>query len=98
MLAGVHWQVLRLKKGVRMKEIYDWVLWFRELGGAIAEGGERYLIEKAETVAWKADGSEPAILRYGDENTDPFSFVYTVASLNKSAATRNRVWFRTPDF
>ncbi len=75
-----------------MKEIYDWVPWFKELGEKIAAGGERYLIEKAKTVAWKADGSEPAILRYGDENIDPFSFVYTVASLNKSAATRSRVY------
>ena len=75
-----------------MKEIYDWAPWFKELGGKIAEGGERYLIDRAKTVAWKGDGSEPALLRYGDENIDPLSFLYTVASLNKSVATRNRVY------
>ena len=75
-----------------MKEIYDWVPWFKELVGKITEGGERYLIDKAKTVAWKGDGSEPAILRYGDENIDPLSFVYTVASLSKSVASRNRIY------
>ena len=75
-----------------MKEIYDWVPWFQELGGKIAEGGERYLIDGAKTVAWKGDGSEPAILRYGDDNIDPLSFVYTVASLNRGGASRSRVY------
>ena len=75
-----------------MKEIYDWVPWFQELGGKIAEGGERYLIDRAKTVAWKGDGSEPAILRYGDDNIDPLSFVYTVASLNRGGASRSRVY------
>ena len=75
-----------------MKEIYDWVPWFKELGKNISAGGERYLIDRAKTVAWKADGTEPAILSYGDESIDPFSFVYTLASLSKTAATRNRVY------
>ena len=75
-----------------MKEIYDWVPWFKELVGKIAEGGEPYLIDRAKAVAWKGDGREPAILRYGDENIDPFSFVYTVASLNRGNAARNRVY------
>ena len=26
-----------------MKEIYDWVPWFKELGKRIAEGGEQYV-------------------------------------------------------
>ena len=75
-----------------MKGIYDWVPWFKELGGKIAEGGEHYLIDQAKTVAWKGDDSDPAILRYGEENIDPFSFVYTVASLNRGDAARNRVY------
>ena len=75
-----------------MKEIYDWVPWFKELGGKIAAGGERYLIDQARAVAWKGDDSDPAILRYGEENIDPFSFVYTVASLNRGDAARNRVY------
>ena len=62
-----------------MKEIYDWVPWFRELAKKIAEGGETYLIEKAKQVAW---GEDPPLLRYGDEGIDPFSFFYFLASKN----------------
>ena len=63
-----------------MKEIHDWVPWFRELAGKIAEGGEAYLIEKARQVRW--GGEKPALLRFGDENIDPFSFFYFLASKN----------------
>ena len=63
-----------------MKEIHDWVPWFRELAGKIAEGGEAYLIEKAKQVRW--GGEKPALLRFGDENIDPFSFFYFLASKN----------------
>ena len=52
---------------------YSWVPWFEELATKIAEGGEDYLIERAKGVAW---GDNPAILQYGDENIDPFSFLY----------------------
>ena len=62
-----------------MKEIYDWVPWFRELARKIAEGGETYLIEKAKQVNW---GEDPSLLRYGDEGIDPFSFFYFLASKN----------------
>ena len=64
-----------------MKEIYDWVPWFKALGERIAEGGERYLIEKAKLVAWKDDGSDSPLLKYGDSNIDPLSFLYTLALL-----------------
>ena len=60
-----------------MKEIYDWVRWFRELGGRIAEGGEAYLNEKARQMDW---GENLARLEYGDEGIDPFSFFYFLAS------------------
>ena len=75
-----------------MKEIYGWVPWFRELGKKIADGGEGYLIDRAKRVAWKEDGSEAALLNYGDANIDPLSFVYTLASLSKSRDSRNRVY------
>ena len=75
-----------------MKELYDWVPWFRELAVHIAKGGERDLIDRAKSVAWKGDRSEAAILGYGDDNIDPLSFVYTVASLTRGGATRNRVY------
>ena len=60
-----------------MKEIYDWVLWFRELARNIAEGGEEYLIDRARHVEW---GENPSLLQYGDEAIDPFSFFYFLAS------------------
>ena len=75
-----------------MKEIYAWVPWFRELAEKIAEGGERYLIDRAKAVAWKTDGSEAALLNYGDSNIDPLSFLYTLASLNRSGDSRNLVY------
>ena len=62
-----------------MKEIYDWVPWFRELAKKIEEGGESYLIEKAKKVDWVKNRS---LLEYGDENIDPFSFFYFLAQKN----------------
>ena len=60
-----------------MKEIYDWVPWFRELAKKIEDGGEAYLIEKAKEVAWDGDES---LLEFGDKNIDPFSFFRFLAS------------------
>ena len=68
-----------------MKEIYDWVPWFRELAKKIESGGEKYLIEKAKEVDWAKES--PALLGYDDQNIDPFSFFYFLASRNTS---RNR--------
>ncbi len=64
-----------------MKEIYDWVPWFRALARKIAEGGEQYLIDKAKTVEWGGKAN-PALLQYRDENIDPFSFFYFLAQRN----------------
>ena len=64
-----------------MKEIYDWVPWFRELAERIANEGEAYLVEKARQVEW---GGKPSLLQYGDEAIDPFSFFYFLASKNTS--------------
>ena len=64
-----------------MKEIYDWVPWFRELARKIAEGGEAYLIEKAKQVEWEGNLS---LFQYGDEGIDPFSFFYFLAAKNTS--------------
>ena len=75
-----------------MKEIYAWIPWFGELVEKIAEGGERYLIDRAREVAWKEDGSEAALLNYGDDNIDPLSFLYTLASRSKSGKSRNWIY------
>ena len=63
-----------------MKEIYDWVPWFRELVRRIADEGEAYLNETAQKVDW---GENLAKLEFGDEGIDPFSFVYFLASKAK---------------
>ena len=62
-----------------MKEIYSWVIWFRELAKKIEKKGEAYLIEKAKEVDW---GNKRSLLGFGDENIDPFSFFYFLASKN----------------
>ena len=62
-----------------MKEIHDWVPWFRELAEKIAEEGKAYLVQKTKHVDWVND---PSLLRYGDEGIDPFSFFYFLASKN----------------
>ena len=74
-----------------MREIYHWTEWFSELAGKIAKGGEEFLIERAKRIAWKADGTEPPLLRYGDENIDPFSFFYSLAQ-RRSSANRKLVY------
>ena len=75
-----------------MKEIYDWVPWFRNLAHRITEGGPEFLIQRAKRVAWNEDESEPPLLRYGDENIDPFSFFYYLAGRSSSAKSRARIY------
>ena len=75
-----------------MKEIYAWIPWFRSLAQRIADGGEPFLIELAKTVPWKADGSEPPLLKYGEENIDPFSFFNYLAGLSYRAENRTRIY------
>ena len=74
-----------------MKEIYSWVPWFAELCGRIAENGPEYLVERVGRIPWKEGGGEAALLRYGDGNVDPFSFVYTLAAHHRA---RRRVYSR----
>ncbi|SMN02291.1 conserved domain protein [uncultured Candidatus Thioglobus sp.] len=63
-----------------MKDIYAWVPWFQELARKIDEGGKDYLIAQAKRINWVKDS--PALLKYGDENIDPFSFIYFLAQKN----------------
>ena len=61
----------------------SWVPWFKELVGKIANNDHAYLIEKAKAVDWgKADVADEALLKYGDENVDPLSFLYSLAQKN----------------
>ena len=80
-----------------MSEMNDWAPWFRELARKIAEGGEQYLIDKSKEVAWQDDDGESAsepyhLLRYGDENIDPLSFLYTLASRSKRGERRQPLY------
>ena len=65
-----------------MKEIYDWVPWFTELAQKIAEGGPKYLAERAKRVRWSPDEKPTQLLAYGDENIDPFSFLCFLSTKN----------------
>ena len=80
-----------------MRETDDWAPWFRELAQKIADGGERYLIDRAKEVEWKKDDGESSsqtfgLLRYGDENIDPLSFFYTLASRSTSGDNREPMY------
>ena len=74
-----------------MNEVYAWVPWFAELCQTVVDGDEPDLARRAHQVQWKADGSPPALLDYGDENIDPFSFLYTLATGYRHAADRTRL-------
>ena len=79
-----------------MSAIDDWAPWFRELARKRADGGERYLIDRAKKVAWTDDDGASSktfrLLQYGDENIDPLSFFYTLASLSNSSKSRKRIY------
>ena len=68
-----------------------------------AEGGKHFLIERAKKIDWNPKGDTPPLLRHGDENIDPFSFVSYIASRSGTAANRARIYpsvnefFDTPD-
>ena len=63
-----------------MNEDYTWVPWFETLVKKIADGGEEYLSERAKKVDWERN--TPPLLKFGDKNIDPFSFLYYLAQCN----------------
>ena len=75
-----------------MKEIYDWVPWFKELARKIADGGEQYLADGAKRVQWHDDETIQPLLRHSDENIDPFSFFYSLASRKEHSIVRERIF------
>ena len=74
-----------------MSELFAWVPWFQELGQKISAGGPNYLAPRAREIPWTADATKTALLRYGDEQVDPFSFLYVLASKNRWESARKRV-------
>ena len=62
---------------------YTWVAWFKELATKIASNDKGYLVDNAKNVDWgKDDIRDVGLLRYGDENIDPMSFLYFLAQKN----------------
>ena len=72
-----------------MKEIFNWVPWFVELSQKIAENDKDFLAQKARQLPWKEDGGEIPLLQHGDDNIDPFSFIYTLAAYQSA---RKRIY------
>lgn len=71
-----------------MKEIYQWVDWFEELAHKIADNDHEYLVERAKQVEWFGpddDRSELPLFKFGDDSVDPFSVIYTLASMSNGA-------------
>ena len=75
-----------------MKEIHDWVPWFKELANKIAERGEDYLADAAKRVEWRTDGNRQPLLNHDDKNIDPFSFIYSVAARSKESTVRAHLY------
>ena len=66
-----------------MKDLFQWVPWFRELAKAVGEGrreGRREgLVERAKMVDWA--GMKRAVLAEGEDKADPLTFFYHLASI-----------------
>ena len=65
-------------------DLFAWVPWFQELAKKLADGGPDFLVPRARRIPWNVDGMEAALLRHGDQNIDPFSFLRLLASKNES--------------
>ena len=74
-----------------MRELYAWVPWFNELARTIADGNELDLAERASKIKWRVNDCSSPLLEYGEENIDPFSFFYTVATHCRGPEGRARV-------
>lgn len=72
--------------------------WFEELAKKVADNDPAYLINNAKKIPWKWDVKtnspvfSQSLLDYGDENIDPFSFIYTVASKATTIENTKRVF------
>lgn len=81
-----------------MKDVFEWVHWFDELNRKIASSERSYLVERVKKIPWKSDtDTSNAILNYGDEYIDPFSFIYTLASKASSEASIRRIYTAVGD-
>ncbi len=72
-------------------ELYAWVPWFQELANKIAEGSPEQLAKRARQVKWRDSDDTHPLLKYGPDNIDPFSFIYTLTANCGKVASRTRV-------
>jgi hypothetical protein len=68
--------------GAGMKELFQWVPWFRELAEAVGAGRREGLVEAAKNIDWA--GGQPIVLKQGEELADPLTFFYHLAAIAKS--------------
>lgn len=76
--------------GARMPDLFQWIPWFAELAEKVREGGREGLVAKARAVDWA--GGTCAVLAQGEENADPLTFFYHLASTAKGAERRKTVY------
>ena len=72
---------------VRMPELFRWVPWFEELAEAVGEGGREGLVERAKKVDW---AGKCVVLDRGEENADPLTFFYHLASIAGGTVERRK--------
>ncbi|MYA64096.1 MAG: hypothetical protein F4139_11455 [Gemmatimonadetes bacterium] len=71
-----------------MKELFHWVPWFQELARNVGEGQLRTLVARAKKVDWA--GGRCAVLDQGEENADPLTFFYHLASVAGGKVEKRR--------
>ena len=89
--AGPTFDVQIAGSQIAMRELYAWVPWFSELAQTIADGDPRELADRASKIEWRPNDNSSPLLDYGEENIDPFSFIYTLATHCGGAQGRTRV-------
>ena len=74
-----------------MKELFQWVPWFRELAEAVREGRQVGLVDRAKKVDW--GGGRCAVLDQGEDKADPLTFFYHLGSIaGGRAEKRERIY------
>ncbi len=61
-----------------MKGIYASVQWLQELAKEVVDGTPEQLATRAKKVKWRKGRGYMPLLKYRDENIDPFSFFYSI--------------------
>jgi len=74
----------------RLPELFRWIPWFEELAAEVGKVRREGLVKKAKEVNWA--GGRRAVLAQGDENADPLTFFYHLASIAKGAKRRQTVY------